>query len=329
VKSSPAPIPVHVLALARLPGVGRRRLRTLLSRIGPAPITSARELADAVRQHGAGLRLRVEPAMAQAAWDEGDRMASLCQRHGWRAWVLGAAGYPATLKRLEDPPALLLVHGDDQPETRPRVAVIGTRDASSWGERTAAACAHAVVGAGGIVVSGLAWGIDTAAHRATVAARGCTWSILPSALDVIFPPSNTALAAEIVETGGALITEYLPGTRPRPTFFVERDRLQAAFADLVVVVETGLTGGTLHTVRFARGLGVPLLVTFPPDLDPARVPSCDALPVPQQGTWSLLQAGATRVTPDDVGRLARERFAGSTPQARPSQGRLFDGDGTR
>jgi DNA processing protein len=291
-------------------------------------VSSAREAADLIRQHGAGVRLEIDDAHAvERAWHEGETLAETCRKRGWRLWVLGAPDYPAGLMRLEDPPAVLFVHGQGQPDARPRLAVIGTREPTTWGEHTARACATEIVHAGGVVVAGLAWGIDTAAHTAAVDARGCTWATLPAGLDLVVPPSNAVLAGRIVEAGGALISEYLPGTRPHPTFFVERDRLQAALSDAVVVVETGLSGGTMHTVRFARALGVPLHVTFPADIDPSGVVGAGDLPEAQQGTWRLLRDGAARVTPAEAGALAR-RLAGTQGHAdgrhADAQRRLFD-----
>ena len=316
------------LALASLPGVGRRRLRTLLSLAGDTTVSSARDLADILRRHGAGLRLGIADAQAvDRAWHEGEALGETCHRRGWRAWVLGAADYPAGLLRLDDPPALLFVHGPAQPDARPRLAVVGTREPTAWGERAARECATGIVRAGGVVVSGLAWGIDTAAHTAAVDARGCTWATLPAGLDLVFPHSNAALAARIVEHGGALISEYLPGTRPHPTFFVERDRLQAALSQAVVVVETGLSGGTMHTVRFARALGVPLHVTFPDEVDPSAVARAGDLAEPQQGTWQLLREGAARITPAEAGALTRS-LAGAQGQgggrSADAQPRLFE-----
>jgi DNA processing protein len=316
------------LTLASLPQVGRRRLRVLLSRAGEATVSSARDVANVIRQHGAVLHLKVEdPQIVERAWQEGERLAETCRKRSWRLWILGAPDYPAGLLRLDDPPALLFVHGPTRPDARPRVAVIGTREPTPWGERTARECGAEVVHAGGVVVSGLAWGIDTAAQTAAVDAHGCTWATLPSGLDLLFPPSNAALAARIVEEGGALISEYLPGTRPHPTFFVERDRLQAALSQAVVVIETGLTGGTMHTVRFARAVKVPLHVTFPGDIDPAGVARAGDLAEPQQGTWQLLRDGATRVTPAEVGALTRAltgEKGHASGQDADAQRRLFE-----
>jgi predicted Rossmann fold nucleotide-binding protein DprA/Smf involved in DNA uptake len=162
------------------------------------------------------------------------------------------------------------------------------------------------------VVSGLAAGIDTVAHTAVVERQGVTWATLPGGLDVIYPPSNRRLAARIVETGGALISEYLPGTRPLPRFFVERDRLQAALADLVVVVETEPRGGTMHTVRVARSLRVPIRVAFPDDAAVVSETGPGALPEVERGTWALLQDGEPRLERETFAELLNTMGEGGT-----------------
>ena len=305
----PAPDWRLPLALARLHHVGRRRLRLLLQRAVGHDVSSEEAFAGFVEAAAAELKMTVSAADVGRAWAEAGRLNTACHRRGWHLWVMGTSTYPPELSRLHDPPALLFVHGPADLTVRPRVAIIGTREPSPWGEATARTCAEAAVDAGAIVVSGLAWGVDTAAHAAAVGRQGRTWAMLPSSLDIIYPSSNTALADRIVHHGGALVSEYLPGTHPHATFFVERDRLQAALSDAVIVIETGLTGGTLHTVRFAEELGVPVHVTFPEGAEPAPGTRVDALPEPQQGTWTLLQKGARRLAPgrvtDLVGSLRR------------------------
>ena len=122
--------------------------------------------------------------------------------------------------------------------------------------------AQASIEAGAIVVAGLAWGVDADAHRTAVERHRPTWAALPGPLDVIFPGSNR-VSPNASSRREAHASASTSGTRPHPTFFVERDRLQAATADFVVVIETGMAGGTMHTVRFARELKVPIYVTLP------------------------------------------------------------------
>jgi DNA protecting protein DprA len=290
---------------------------------------TAAALAAWLREQAPLVRVAVPGAAScDTAWREATELARTCRRRGWHVWTIGHAEYPERLGRLADPPAVLFVQGPATfPDAR-SIAIVGTREPSAWGEAMASACAAAAAAAGAVVVSGLAWGIDTAAHTAVVEARGRTWATLPAGLDIVVPSSNRALAARIVDCGGALVSEYEPGSRPHPTFFVERDRLQAALADVVLAIETGRTGGTHHTIGFARELGVPVWVTLP---EAAKVPQVDpgSLPVPQQGTFELWRSGCPAVGPDDVARWVRERTGGDAPprdrgRAQPAQRRLFD-----
>jgi DNA processing protein len=320
--------PRVALALASLRGVGRRRLRQMVSAVGGGETDDVRGFGELVARDSRRLRFAMPDADSIArAWEEGLRLADTCRRRGWRVEVLGAAGYPQPLCRLPDPPALLFVQGGPLDLDPPRVAIIGTRDPTPWGQRMARDCALAAARAGAVVVAGLAWGVDTEAHAAVVARRGVTWATLPGSIDCIYPEANTLLARRMVEHGGGLLSEYLPGTRPQPSFFVERDRLQAALADAVVVIETGLTGGTMHTVRFARELGVPLHVTLPaePDVDGSGV--AVEPPDARRGTHQLHRDGAPTIDPPGLARLVesirRGRQAGTPTRGEPPQGRLF------
>lgn len=316
--------PADGLALARLPGVGRRRLRTMLA-AAARPFTDSAEFAEFAERESRRQRFAA-PTSSEAAraWEEGRRLAEACHRRGWGVLVRGANDYPEPFRRLTDPPALVFVQGGPLDLQPPRIAIIGTREPSPWGALTARECALAATRAGAIVVAGLAWGIDTEAHAEVVAHRGLTWAMLPGALDIIYPDANALLAQRIVEQGGVLVSEYLPGTRAQPTFFIERDRLQAALADAVIVVETSLTGGTMHTVRYARELNVPLRVTLPAD---ARHEQSAGAEVPdvQQGTRQLQREGVAIVSPQEIGALAASiRLARGVPgPAADPQGRLF------
>lgn len=309
-----------VLACSRLPGVGRRRLHTLLARSASLGITSADEFSTFLRTKAADLRVAWSPADITAAWELGGEMSDAFRLRDWRIWAVERTGYPPELLRLDDPPAALFLAGDAGDMATPRVAIVGTREPSDWGVRTARAFAAEAVRIGAVVVSGLAWGIDTAAHEETVSRRGRTWAILPSGLDLVVPESNRELATRIVERG-CLISEYLPGTKARPTFFVERDRLQAALSRVVVVIETAMTGGTWHTIRAARALGVPVCVALPPG---TAVPGTGIdVPLPQQGTRALAAEGVRVVQPDDLAALLGDVTPPPDHDPGPLQGSLF------
>jgi DNA protecting protein DprA len=207
----------------------------------------------------------------------------------------GLPSYPSLLNRLSEPPALLFSIGQFDPSRKPRVAVIGTRKPTDWGLDTAKQCAGQITDTGGIVVSGLALGIDTAAQAATVEHHGTTWAVLAHGLHTVSPAaSNRELAKKIVEQGGALISEYPPGEPAQRHYFVERDRIQAGLSDAVLVIESDIGGGAMHTVRFAREARIPVWVTCPQAK--METASDNDLPESQQGTWELLRTNmVTRV----------------------------------
>jgi DNA processing protein len=283
------------LALSELRGIGRARLRAQLPlAAGQAP-DSFRLFAEFVAQHGSdgGLFDSGEVSLA-AAWDRAGFLLDECSRLGLHVLPFGWPSYPRQLCRLQDAPALLFVRGTLVPE-RPRIAVIGTRRPSPWGIRTAKACAGQVAKVHGVVVSGLARGIDSAAHSGALEAKCSTWAVLAHGLAVA-PSSNIELARRIVEEDGALISEYRPGEPPQRYHFIERDRIQAGLADAVLVVETGTQGGSMHTVRSATSAGIPVWTTFPDkDLVVARE-NPDQLSETQRGTWQLVREGALRVS---------------------------------
>jgi DNA processing protein len=159
--------------------------------------------------------------------------------------------YPPGLRALPDAPAVLYVRG-----TLPRcgVAVIGARDASARAQAFASAFVAAL---GEPLVSGLARGIDAAAHRAALAAALPQVAYVGTGLARTYPPEHAELAEAIVATGGALASELLPHAEVSDEALIRRDRLQAAHAFAVVLVETDAAGGAMHTMRFARAYGRP------------------------------------------------------------------------
>lgn len=276
------------LFLRYLPRVGRVRLREFLARLS-ALDNEDLSPTDALRL----LRLPALSTDVDSALVRSDVLLEHCQSLDVMVHVFGSRSYPAQLARLANPPAVLFSIGRLDSDRRPRVAVIGTRKPTPWGLETAEACASEIVGEHGVVVSGLALGIDTAAQAASVDCHGVTWAVLAHGLHMVSPSSNRELARRILNDG-ALISEYPPGESARRHHFVERDRIQAGLSDAILVIESGVNGGAMHTVRFAQQAGVPVWVTFP-SVD--SVSNHGELPESQRGTWELLRSKkATRVT---------------------------------
>jgi DNA protecting protein DprA len=189
----------------------------------------------------------------------------------------GDAGYPTRMLELASPPRLWLV-GSAPAGTR-AIAVVGTRHPDRRGRQLARRVAAGAVARGAAVVSGLAAGIDTEAHRGALAAGGRTWAVVGCGVDVARTPEDPNLAADIMSSGG-LLSEVPPGTAPAARWLVARDRLQSAMSAAVVVIQTDPKSGTMHTARFTLLQGRTLAVVAP------------------AGRWDELQPGT--VTPRDV-----------------------------
>ena len=172
--------------------------------------------------------------------------------------------YPDRLRNLPDPPPLLYVRGDVELLARERlVAVIGTREPTVFGISAAQELTGALADGGWGIVSGLAKGIDTIAHRTALEHGAPTIAVMGGGLDRVYPAENKGLAAQIVEEGGALISEQPFGEQARPQHLIARDRLQSGLSVAVVVAQSGVRSGTMHTVRFAAAQGRPVFCPVP------------------------------------------------------------------
>jgi DNA processing protein len=197
--------------------------------------------------------------------------------------------YPAVLGEIAHPPKQLYINGELE-TSRPLVAVVGSRKATSYGQEAATRIAGELARSGVGVVSGLAFGIDAAAHRAAVDAGGYTVAVMASGLDIIHPVRNRQLARDIIASGGALVTEYRNGTPPTRQRFPARNRIIAGLCAGTIIVEAGVRSGALITAEFA----------LEENRDVMAVPGNITQPL-SEGTNNLIKAGAAPVTnADDV-----------------------------
>jgi len=200
------------------------------------------------------------------------------------------AGYPRLLAQIPDPPARLWVRGDAKLSVLEgcAVAIVGARACSGYGRAVARMLANEVAGAGGIVVSGLARGIDGEAHRGALAVAGLTVAVLGCGIDRDYPAAHAELARSIVAKGGLIVSEYEPGVEPAPWRFPARNRIIAGLARATVVVEARQRSGALITADFALEDGREVLAV------PGEITSALSA-----GTNGLLRQGATPVTQAD------------------------------
>ena len=193
--------------------------------------------------------------------EDAERDLRFLERTGIRYLSFDDLEYPPLLREIHDPPYGLFIRGAALDNLAPALAVVGTRAASGRGISTASVLSRDAAIAGIPVVSGLARGIDAAAHRGALAARSrdrssaSTVAVLPVGIDSIYPPSHRGLAAAILERGGSLISEYPPGQGPRAWRFPERNRILAGMARATLVVEAPADSGALITARHALDAG--------------------------------------------------------------------------
>jgi len=247
-----------------------------------------------------------------------ERLETL-ERIGGRLVAPGDPAYPTRLLDLHDPPCALFTRGDPELLRRPAVAIVGSRRATSYGRRSADALARALAGRGVTVVSGLAMGIDGAAHAGALEVEGPTLAVLGSGPDLLHPRRNERLGRRIVERG-LVVSEHPPGVPAQPHHFPQRNRLVAALSGAVVVAEAAAGSGALitgdHALDLGRGVfGIPGPIDRPT----------------HAGVNAMLRDGAGVVA--DPERFAQEfaEAAGLTPasdgESRGAQSELFGADG--
>ena len=269
-----------------LPGLQSLQARLVLSLyFGTAAPALGRLLRDAGRHSTQSVeQLAADPARLQRALPPGLRQrplpsptdvahwAAWLPAHGWQLIALGDPAYPPLLETLPDAPGMLYVRGDVALLQAPQLAIVGARSASPEGLDQARAFARALALKGFVITSGLALGIDAAAHEGALSAvknatqtstqartqastQAPTLAVMASGPDRLYPPRNKALAERIVSAGGALLTEYPPGTAPCKEHFPLRNRIISGLSLGTIVVEAALRSGSLITARLAAEQG--------------------------------------------------------------------------
>jgi len=285
--------------LAVVPKLGLTRRRKLIAARGGA--------AGAVEALLAGA------GGCDVPWDlpewrqELDRVLSLASRVGGRALTPADDEYPLPLRKITDPPAVLYVRGDLPPlSPDPGIAVVGSRDCTPYGRRVAERLAADLVRCGLPVISGLARGIDAAAHRGALEAGGITLAVLPCGIDRVYPRTHRRLARQVASRG-ALVTEFPPRTSPHPYHFPVRNRIIAGLSLITVVVEAAARSGARITARLAMEEGREVVVV------PGRIDSPTS-----EGALALLSDGAHLCTgwEDVVAQLPHELEAAARNRRR-------------
>ena len=190
-------------------------------------------------------------ALSSPDWQRVDQIIVSCKSQKIQVITFSDKRYPLLLKEIYDPPLVLFVNGDARLLNSQQLAIVGSRGATLFGLEQAKYFAAQLSSKNLIVTSGLALGVDTAAHRGALLSSGLTVAVVASGLDIVYPARNKALAKEIVERGGAIVSEVVPGTQPKAGLFPRRNRLISGMSIAVLVVEAEIRSGSLITARCA------------------------------------------------------------------------------
>ncbi len=276
------------LSLRHTPNLPARAVLRLLRYFGrPRAIltASAQDLAAAVGEEGPALRRRLDRPDQRAI----ERDVEWLRRDCGHVVTWADPHYPALLRQIDDPPMVLYVRGQPDRLGAAQIAVVGSRNPSPAGRETAFELAHALAGCGITVTSGLALGIDAAAHRGALEGDGVTIGIAATGLDRVYPDSHRELAEQIVSRG-AIVSEFPVGTAPRKAHFPQRNRLISGISLGTLVVEATVRSGSLITARFAAEQGREVYAVPGPIRSPLS-----------RGCHALLRQGAKLVeTAEDV-----------------------------
>lgn len=235
-----------LVALSIIPGFGCRRVFNLI-----------KQLEDPEEIFNLGKRkLRSVEGIGEASalsllsfdeWDKVDEIIEQTDKNGSKIITLLDPEYPPLLKQIYDPPVLFWIKGNPEALSRPGVAVVGTRNTSSYGRNMAKKLTGELAEQGMAIFSGLAYGIDAIAHKTALDHNAPTVAVLGSGIDNLYPKKNANLANEIVKSGGAVITEFPLGTNPDAGNFPVRNRIVSGMSLGVLVVESGIKGGSMIT----------------------------------------------------------------------------------
>jgi DNA processing protein len=305
------------IAFSLVKGIGAVRFQAVLDFFGSLEI-AWNAPAEALRAAGLNEKITENLVRLRSTLSL-EKITERLREKGIDTLILSDDGYPRRLREIDQPPPVLYLRGDLQPEDEWAVAIVGTRRVTAYGRQVAEEVAGVLARNGVTVVSGLARGVDAIAHQAALAAGGRTIAVLGSGVDRIYPDEHRNLAERILARG-ALVSDYAPGTPPEASNFPPRNRLISGLALAVVVVEAGYTSGALITAAFAADQG----------RDVFAVPGNITAPQ-SRGTNRLIRDGARPLLdPEEVleelelTRLAEHRSARIVLPADATEAALFE-----
>ncbi len=241
------------LRIANTPKLGLKDKRTLIEHYGSASALYATPYEQIKKQLNADSTF-IKCLSFELEASAMDQQLTHLHQHNIEIVPWGDSRYPSLLTQIPDPPVILFVQGDAALLNGPQIAIVGSRNASPSGIKTAQQFAKQLAQSGLSITSGLAQGIDGAAHKGAVDEVGKTIAVVATGLEQVYPRSHTRLA-QVIREQGAIVSEFVPGTAPRREYFPKRNRLISGLSLGVLVVEAGVRSGSLITARLAGEQG--------------------------------------------------------------------------
>lgn len=261
----------NLIILSQIKGIGSTTLKFIAREFNSFQLGSPMDYLDLLSEAKNKNRRVHIPSKEEVfeAYNNAELLVEESQNYNIKTISILDEEYPKRFYDLKDHPAILYVKGNlEALNYKYNAAIIGTREPSNYGYRTGERLSSILTKNSFQIVSGLAIGCDSAAHLGCVNSEGASIAVLANPLNTVYPKENKSLADKIIDFNGCLVSEYPIGTRTRPEFFVARDRLQSGISDFVIVIETDVKGGTMHTVGFAQeqNRGLYCIFSHPEDL---------------------------------------------------------------
>lgn len=237
----------HWIALKQVPRLTTRLKLKLVEKYGIVELFNFSQ--QLLVEHG--FTDAQQRAFLSPDWTQIQGIVDYCQSQQIKIMSYGCSSYPTQLKEIASPPLILFAKGDASLLRHDQIAIVGSRRTSTYGRDNAFNLAYDLAQSGFVITSGLALGVDGFAHQGCLKGQGKTIAVLATGVDVIYPARHKALAAEILRSGGLLITESFPGTRALAGLFPKRNRLISGLSIGVVIVEAAIKSGSLVTAKYA------------------------------------------------------------------------------
>ena len=242
---------LYQIALTRIPQVGCVQARLLIEKFGDAQAIFKAPQALLEKTDGIGT-IRAKKIKAFAAFAEAEKEIQFIEKYKIQPLFISDKNYPQRLLNCYDPPTLLFYRGEADLNCAKIVALIGTRNHSEYGKQITEKLVRELASQKVLIVSGLAFGIDSIAHKASLKNNLPTVGVLAHGLDTIYPSQHGALAKDIIKQKGGLLTEFASQTQPDKHNFPTRNRIVAGMSDAVIVIESGIKGGSMVTAELGE-----------------------------------------------------------------------------